>query len=355
MIKIEYSDAPKSVREFLAYKMNSQGRSPQTCFQYYHDLRSFFRFMLVSRYPKKYGDYEPDDLSFNEVDDKLVYSVKATDINDFMFYCQKQRGNAEAARNRKLCALRSFYKYLCNNAVDRLEKNPLEHIESPKRPKRLPKFLSLEESKDLLDNIKGENYERDYAIITIFLNCGLRVSELAGISLKDISRDFETLRVIGKGNKERIVYLNDACVSAIKAYLAVRPENPRPEAKNALFISRNRNRINVSTVKWLVYKHLKEAGLDRPGMSVHKLRHTAATLMYQYGNTDVRILKDILGHEDLSTTEIYTHVSSEQMKKAAMSNPLSDIKAKKKSSQNQKLSEDISSGKVEEAEENHEE
>ncbi len=330
MSNLNFSDAPESVREFLNYKFVNQGRSEKTCFQYYHDLRTFFRYLLISRYPKKYGEYYPGDLSFNEVNDKMVYSVKAEEINNFIKYCMKERDNSEAARNRKLSTLRSFYKYL-SKTVRKMDNNPTEYIESPKRPKRLPKFLTLEESKLLLENIEqGKNYERDFAIITLFLNLGLRVSELVGINLKDISREFETLRVIGKGNKERMVYLNDACANAIKAYLEVREKNPRPEAKGALFISRNRNRLSDKSVQWLVYKHLKAAGLDRPGMSVHKLRHTAATLMYQYGHTDVRILKDILGHEDLSTTEIYTHVSDEQMKMAAMNNPLSEIKGVKR-------------------------
>lgn len=330
MTNLDFSDAPESVREFLNYKLINQGRSEKTCFQYYHDLRTFFRYLLIARYPKKFGDYYPGDLSFNEVNDKMVYSVKAEEINNFIKYCMKERENTEAARNRKLSTLRSFYKYL-SKVVRKIDSNPTEYIESPKRPKRLPKFLTLEESKQLLESIEqGPNYERDFAIITLFLNLGLRVSELVGINLKDISRDFDTLRVIGKGNKERMVYLNDACVSAIKSYLDVREKNPRPEAKDALFISRNRNRLSDKSVQWLVYKHLKAAGLDRPGMSVHKLRHTAATLMYQYGHTDVRILKDILGHEELSTTEIYTHVSDDQMRKAAMDNPLSDIKGAKR-------------------------
>ncbi len=326
---IDYNDAPELVTEFLSYKLVNQGKSEKTCFQYYHDLRSFFRFLLVTKYKSKYGDYEAEDLSFSEATDKMVLSVSAKDVNAFIIYCKKERGNAEAAVNRKLCAIRSLYKYL-HRTIMKLDKNPTEYIESPKLPKRLPKYLTLDESLALLDSVDGKNKERDYAILTIFLNCGLRVSELCGISLKDMDSERETLRVIGKGNKERVIYLNDACRDAIQAYLEVRPKDIRPEAKNALFISRNRNRISDKTVQWLVYKYLKDAGLDRPGMSVHKLRHTAATLMYQHGHTDVRVLKDILGHEDLSTTEIYTHVSDDQMRSAAMSNPLSGIKPPKK-------------------------
>lgn len=329
MPKMDFDDAPASVKNFLEHMIVNKGRSKNTVFQYYHDLRSFFRYLLIKRHPKKYEGYYAGDLSFNEVDDTLVYSVTASEILDFLSYCSTQLDNQVAARNRKLSALRSFYKYL-NKNVKVIAKDPTEYIEGAKKPKRLPKFLDIEESRLLLDSVDGANYERDYAIITLFLNLGLRVSELVGINLKDISRNFETLRVIGKGNKERIVYLNSACEEAIKAYLQKRPTNPKREAENALFISRNRNRISKQTVQWLIYKHLKEAGLDRPGMSVHKLRHTAATLMYQHGHTDVRILKDILGHENLATTEIYTHVSDEQLKTAADANPLAGIKPPKK-------------------------
>ncbi len=329
MIKIDYDDAPTLVQDFLRYKLINQGKSENTCYQYYHDLRTFFRYILITRHPQKYGDYEMGDLSFHEVDNKTVLSVRADEINKFLVYCSKECDNKEAARNRKLSAIRSLYKYL-QVTLHKIDKNPTEYIDSPKRPKRLPKYLTLDESLELLNSIKGPNAERDYTIITLFLNCGLRVSELVGISLRDISRDFESLRVIGKGNKERIIYLNDACVSAIKAYLKVRPTDIKNPDKDALFISRNRSRMSDKTVQWMVYKHLREAGLDRPGMSVHKLRHTAATLMYQHGKVDVRVLKDILGHEDLSTTEIYTHISNDQMKKAQESNPLSTVKPPKR-------------------------
>lgn len=328
MPNMDFSDAPSSVQKFLDYMIVNKGRSKNTVFQYYHDLRAFYRYMLIKKHPKKYDGYYPGELSFSEADDKLVYSVTASDILEFLSYCTKEKNNEAAARNRKLSAIRSFYKYL-SKTEKVIDKDPTEYLEGSKKPKRLPKYLDINESKQLLESVQGANYERDFAIITLFLNLGLRVSELVGINLRDISRNFETLRVIGKGNKERMVYLNDACESAIKAYLDVRPKNLKQEAENALFVSRNRNRISKQTVQWLIYKHLKEAGLDRPGMSVHKLRHTAATLMYQHGHTDVRILKDILGHENLSTTEIYTHISDEQLKKAANQNPLSGIKPSK--------------------------
>lgn len=336
MQNMDFDDAPKSVRLFLDYMLVTKGRSKNTVFQYYHDLRSFYRFMLKKNNATKYCDVLPGDIGFKDVDDKLVFSVTARDVVEFLSYCASQKSNDVSARNRKLSALRSLYKYL-SKTEKLIEKDPTEYVEGAKRPKRLPKYLDIEESKELLKSVNGANYERDFAIVTLFLNLGLRVSELVGINLKDIDRNFETLRVIGKGNKERMLYLNDACSASMKAYLEVRPKDPRPEAENAIFISRNRNRISPQTVQWLIYKYLREAGLDRPGMSVHKLRHTAATLMYQHGHTDVRILKDILGHESLSTTEIYTHVNDGQIKNAVLSNPLGNVmpsKAKRSSVEN---------------------
>ncbi len=321
-----YDDAPQLVLNFLSYKGSIQGRSEQTVFQYYHDIRHFFRFVLMNKYPCRY-DCEITEIDFSDCTDEDVKNVTHRDIYNFLLYVQSDRQNKEAARARKLCAIRNLYKFLKNSFE--VEENPADKLESPKKKKSLPKYLTLEEAQQLLSSITPPNYERDYAIITIFLNCGLRVSELEGISLKDIDNDLSKMRVTGKGSKERIVYLNDACKAAIRAYLSVRPADIKGKDKDALFISRNRNRLNVKTIQWLVYKRLKEAGLENRKMSVHKLRHTAATLMYQHGHTDVRVLKDILGHEDLSTTQIYTHLSDEQMQKAAESNPLSTIKPTK--------------------------
>ena len=324
---MKYDDAPQTVRNFLAYKGTIQGRSDLTVFQYYHDLRHFFRFTLKSKYASRYTDTEIKDIPFSDCTDDDVRSIKYIDIYNFLLYTKAELNNQSAARARKLCTLRNFYRFLTDNFE--VSENPTERIESPKKPKTLPKYLTLEESFQLLDSIKPPNYQRDYAIITLFLNCGLRVSELAGLSKKDIDSDYASLIVTGKGSKQRKIYLNDACRTALKNYLAVRPTDVKDKDKEAVFISRNRNRMSVKTIQWMVYKRLKEAGLEGREMSVHKLRHTAATLMYQHGHTDVRVLKDILGHEDLSTTQIYTHISDEQMQKAAESNPLAGHKGKK--------------------------
>lgn len=319
-----FDESPIPLKKFLGYLQTVKGKSPKTVEEYFLDLRTFFRYIKLKRnLVSKNTNFE--DIKISDVDLKLIKTITLIDIFEYMNYLSQKRGNNNAARSRKCSSLRMFFKYLTNKTQE-LEVNPAQELETPKLAKRLPKFLTLEQSKTLLNTVNlygGKFKERDYCIITIFLNCGIRLSELVGINLNDIRSD-GTLRVIGKGNKERIVYLNDSCKKAIENYKKVRP-NDMVKDKNALFVSRQNNRISVKTVQLLTSKYLKLAGLDGLGYSVHKLRHTAATLMYQYGNTDIRILKEILGHENLGTTEIYTHISNSQIKNAADSNPLSNI------------------------------
>ncbi|MBO4734154.1 MAG: tyrosine-type recombinase/integrase, partial [Clostridia bacterium] len=262
------------------------------------------------------------------VDIELLKTVTVTDLYSFIVYCKNERNNNSATRARKTSTLRIFFKYLTNQK-HLLEVNPAELLEAPKVKSSLPRHLTLEDSLELLSSVDGPNRERDYCILTLFLNCGMRLSELCGLNLGDIRPD-GTMRLLGKGNKERIVYLNDACAAAIAAYLPVRPnEGVNANDKNALFISRNRRRISNKTVQHLVKTYLEKAGLGGQGFSTHKLRHTAATLMYQHGNVDIRVLKDILGHANLGTTQIYTHISDKQIKSAIDSNPLASVKSKK--------------------------
>ena len=328
---VNSKDKSPVVERFLRYKLVIQGRSKKTVEEYGLDLRTFFRFLIAMRDGIPTDGEEFENISIACVDEAFIKTIKTIDILEFMAYTANARGNSAAARSRKLSALRMFFKYMTVSEKV-IELNPAADIESPKKKKSLPKHLSVTESKDLLHSVavseENKNRERDYCIITLFLNCGLRLSELVGISLSDIDREMRSLRVLGKGNKERIVYLNEACKNALSAYLLVRARdasNIKDKDKNALFISRLGRRISIKTVQWLVYKYLDQAGLSYKHFSTHKLRHTAATLMYQEGGVDVLALKEILGHSELNTTQIYTHVSDRQLEEAVESHPLANI------------------------------
>lgn len=322
MIDTSY-DAPQVIREYLGYIKTIKGKSKLTAAEYYTDLRTFFRYIKLKRNLVD-TNIEFEDIKINDVDIDLIKTITLMDIFEYMNYLVDERQNSASTRARKSSSLRSFFKYLTNK-TGQLSYNPLQELELPKIKSSLPKFLTLEQSIDLLKSVNGPYKERDYCILVLFLNCGMRLSELVGINLKDISSS-NTIKITGKGNKERIIYLNEACINAINSYMRVRPtEKLAGKDRDALFISRNHKRISPKTVQYIVKKYLARIDLDKQGYSTHKLRHTAATLMYQYGEVDIRILKDILGHENLGTTQIYTHVSDKQMKEAAKSNPLSNI------------------------------
>ena len=312
-------ESPPILRDFLSYHETIKAHSQKTVDEYFLDLRNFFRYLKQSRDPSLRG------LPLNE--------ISIMDVNlDFVNRDRVQHQNSDvsdyglnaASRARKIATIRSFYNYLVNKA-HLLDTNPCKDLDSPKIKKSLPKYLTLDESVQLLQSVDGQNRERDYCILTIFLNCGLRISELCGLDLQDIQDD--ALRVLGKGNKVRIVYLNDACKDALKSYLAVRrPISGRDH--NALFLSSRNERISRSSVHALVKKRLSAAGLDASEYSSHKLRHTAATLMLQNG-VDVKAVQEVLGHEHLNTTEIYTHIDNDALRVAAKANPLSHVKMKK--------------------------
>lgn len=323
---------PPIIQRFANYKDVVQGCSQKTVTEYLFDLRTFCRYLIAARDGLPTSGEEFDSIDICGLDVSFFEGVTTSEVYDFLSYVKNDRGNDERARARKLSAIKQFYKY-CTVRQMLFENNPAANIESPKLKKTLPKHLSVEECVDLLEavtnDLTSKTKERDYAILTIFLNCGVRLSELAGISLTDLDNELRSMRVIGKGSKERIVYLNEACRSAIAAYLPIRMQTPAKEkGEAALFLSSQGKRISVKTVQWMVKKYLGEAGLEYKNYSTHKLRHTAATLMYQSGDVDIRVLKDILGHEQLNTTQIYTHVSNENMEEAMSKNPLSGIKAK---------------------------
>lgn len=319
-------EAPQVVKDYLYYMQTIKGKSQKTVDEYYIDLRTFFRF-LKRRRKIVSDDIEFDDITIDDVDINLIKTVSLNDAYEYMDYLMRERNNQNATRARKCSSLKGYFNFLYSKK-HLIDDNPMAELEVPKKKKSLPKYLTLEQSIELLNSVDGPNKQRDYCIITLFLNCGLRVSEMAGLNYSDIRSD-NTMRVVGKGNKERIVYLNKACIDAVNEYKKVRPVDDVKD-KKALFISRNHQRVSVKTIQAMVYKYLEKIGLNAQGYSCHKLRHTAATLMYQHGGVDVRVLKDVLGHENLGTTEIYTHLSSEQMKNASESNPLSKVSIKDK-------------------------
>ena len=326
---INREDNPEYLNSFLDYTMTILNKSPNTVKEYNYDLATFLKFIKMH-----FGLTDEEDFSKIEIKDinlNTIKKIKLNDIHAFLSYLTTTYHSKAATRARKVSSIRVFFNYLCAKA-NLIENNPAQNLETPKLEKRLPKYLSLEDSQKLLEVTENEdnrNYQRDYAIITLFLNCGMRLSELVGINISDIDFSEDKMTVIGKGNKERAIYLNRACVRAIRSYLEVRPKDgiktDKLNSKNALFLSERRERISKRTVQYIVDKELTAAGLDTKKYSTHKLRHTAATLMYQYGNVDIRALQEVLGHESISTTEIYTHVANQQVRNAIENNPLSNF------------------------------
>jgi len=320
------NESPMIFREFFGYLETVKGKAPLTVNEYYLDLRTFFRYFKLSK------GYVPADTEFSkidimDVDAAMCEKVTLSDVFQFMNFLTAVRNNKAAAKSRKCSSLRAFFDYLTTR-TGILKENPVKQLENPKLKSNLPKFLSLEQSFDLLNVIDGKFKERDYCMIMLFLNCGMRLSELVGINFSDLLGE-NRLRLLGKGSKERIVYMNQACVDAIESYVKVRPKDGVKD-RDALFLSNRLQRISPKMVQYIVKKYLAEIGLSENGYSVHKLRHTAATLMYQHGDVDIRVLKDILGHENLGTTQIYTHVSDSRMQAAAEANPLAKVKNQKK-------------------------
>lgn len=322
MRKEEFSELPELVQQYLMYLEAIKGHSELSVIEYASDLRTFFRFMarhkgLVSKSaPDEETDISPIGIEF-------IKKITLNDAYAYLIYLKNERKNNEITRARRVISIRRFFVYLTDN-LGLLGSNPMKNLDIPKTKKSLPKYLTLEEAERLLSVIDGPYKERDYAIITLFLNCGMRLAELVSIDYNDIKAD-GSLVITGKGNKERVIYLNNACIRALADYMKKRPVDGVKD--RALFLSSRNKRISPKTVQHIVYTNLDKAGLGDRGLSVHKLRHTAATLMYQYGNVDLLLLKEVLGHENLGTTEIYTHTTADAAKKAIASNPLnSDTK-----------------------------
>lgn len=321
---IDLKDNPPFLNEFLEYLTGILNKSPNTVKEYNYDLSHFLKFIMY--HFKLDNNDNIKEIDIHNMDFSVIKRITLNDIHSFLYYLADNFHSKPTTRARKAASIRVFFNYLTQKAK-LLEVNPAQGLETPKIGKRLPKYLTLEQSKKLLEatkNTSDEYKERDYAIITLFLNCGMRLSELVGINIKDINFSDKKLTVIGKGDKERTIYLNPACIAAINEYLKVRPhDGVKYNSRDALFLSKRKERISNRMVQEIVKREVAKAGLDINKYSVHKLRHTAATLMYQNG-VDIRALQVLLGHESISTTEIYTHVDNMQIKDAVSQNPLSN-------------------------------
>jgi len=326
---LDRNNNPDYLNSFLDYSITILNKSPNSIKEYNYDIAMFLKFIKIRFKLTNETDFSA--ITVSDIPLSVISKIKLDDIHAFLSYLALELKSKPATRARKVSTIRIFFNYLSQKA-GLIDNNPAQNLETPKLGKRMPKYLTLDESKKLLDitisdENDNENNIRDYAIITLFLNCGMRLSELVGINIKDITFSECKLNVIGKGNKERTIYLNKACMNAIKDYI----DNARPkegikyDSKDALFLSKRRERISNRTVQYIVKRELQKAGLDTTKYSVHKLRHTAATLMYQYGNIDIRALQELLGHKSISTTEIYTHVDNSQVRNAVESNPLANI------------------------------
>lgn len=316
----ELEKLPDFLKSFITYSQAVKEKSNLTVSEYLYDLRTFFRF-LVQKFNMVPEVTEFDDIDISKLDSGFLKRITLYDAYEFIVYCKNERGNDASSRARKVSSIRALFKYL-SNEVGVLDSDIMTQLSPPKLKRRLPKHLTIDECNALLNAIDGEFRERDFAIITLFLNCGMRLSELVGINMSDIKSD-NTLTITGKGNKQRVIYLNNSCIEALKSYCAVRKtDGVKYDSRDALFISRNKRRISTQAVQLLVKKYLEKAGLASKNYTVHTLRHTAATLMYQYGDVDIVVLKEILGHENLNTTNIYTHIANQSVKDALERNPL---------------------------------
>lgn len=323
---IEREANPDFVNSFLDYTITILNKSPNTVKEYNYDIANFLKY--IKKQFKLTDEADLKEIKINDMDISILKKITLQDIHGYISYMAIDLKSSPATRARKISAIRVFFKYLTSKAKI-IDVNPAQDLETPKLGKRMPRYLSLEESKKLLNVSQDDtdrNSIRDHAIITLFLNCGMRLSELVGINISNIDFSESRMTVIGKGNKERTIYLNKACMNALKDYLSIRPHDKvKNDSRDALFLSERKERISNRAVQNIVKNELARAGLDTTKYSVHKLRHTAATLMYQYGDVDIRALQELLGHESISTTEIYTHVNDERVRNAVENNPLANL------------------------------
>lgn len=321
---INRKECPEFLIEYILHVTVTKGLSKRTVHEYYLDIRLFLKYLRMMKDPACDSISNINDISIKDMPASLLNQVKLQTLYEFLYYIKEERDNQARSRGRKTSALKSFFGFIYHNQ-GLIDQDPTERLELPSQKKSIPKFLTLEQSQKLLESIDTAFFERDYCIITLFLNCGIRLSELVGLNTTDLILDECQMRVLGKGNKERMVFLNDACMNAIYEYISVRNNMKNNSTDNALFLSKRHTRISKRRVQQIVENSLSAAGLSGMGYSAHKLRHTAATLMYQYGNVDALTLKEVLGHASTSTTEIYTHLTNENIRSATESSPLADF------------------------------
>ena len=325
----EFKTFPRFLRDYANYLSGVEGKSEKTICEYLLDLRTFFRFFIMDRDELDLPMDELEKISIKELTMDDVARVDTQMIVNFIAYTRNERKNNSSTRNRKLSAIKSFFRHV-HNKKHFIDRNPAADIDGIQKSKTLSKYLTIDEAVRLLEAVNSDTEsktrQRDYSIIALFLNTGMRLSELCGLNLESFDPEITFVKVLGKGSKERIIFLNNAARDAVMSYMRQRLD-PRyiRTSEHAFFLSGRQTRISPKTVQWMVNKYLNLAGLGSKGYSVHKLRHTAATLMYQSGKVDIRVLKDILGHEQLNTTQIYTHLVSKNLEEAMDNNPLSDV------------------------------
>ncbi len=338
-VNIDRTSCPDFFLDYILYITVTKSLSDRTIQEYYLDIRLFLKYIRMMKDPKYIDVDDLDQIPIRDMSVDLLEDLQLQDMYNYLYYVTEERENHDRARSRKVSALRSFFKYLCYHQ-NSIKTDPTEHLELPSAKKTLPRYLTLEQSQKLLEAVDSSFSERDYCILTLFLNCGIRLSELVGLNMNDINFSEAKMRVLGKRSKERMVYLNETCIDALQQYLAVR-QLPEESTETAVFLSKRHTRISKRRVQQIVEESLAKADLSGQGYSTHKLRHTAATLLYQYGDVDALTLKEILGHASTSTTEIYTHLSSQILKNAADASPLAHF-SRDMTAENNKKEEDKS-------------
>ena len=336
------AESPEYLNYYLKYIRYILLYSETTVNEIYADIRTFFRYLIVINNEKEYANLTKDnfkEIKIKEVSLEMLEAIKPYTINDYLYFLRYTLDNSAKTRNRKLSSLKNFFKYLADNNL--ISFNPTQHAKYGNVEKRLPKYLTLNDSKTLLSKTITSNKRntiRDYAIECIFLNCCLRLSELVGLNFTDMKLDERTIKITGKGSKQRIIYINDATFEAINEYLKIRPKLDKTNKDyNALFLSERKKRISRRTVQTITENCLKMAfDGSKDNLHTHSLRHTGATLMHNENNANIVIIQKILGHEQLSSTEIYTHITNKKMKEIMQNCTISSILEKREEISNVK-------------------